>query len=60
MGDDCRRGQLGGENTGAGGRLPRRGQLGRVGVEAEADLTAALLDERRKSIGERGQGISRP
>jgi hypothetical protein len=37
-------------------RLPLPGQLGRVGVEAEADLTAALFDERRKSIGEAGQG----
>jgi hypothetical protein len=36
-------------------RLPLPGQLGRVGVEAETDLTAALFDERRESIGERGQ-----
>jgi hypothetical protein len=39
-------------------RLPLPGQLGRVGVEAETDLTAALLNERRKSIGETGQGAS--
>jgi hypothetical protein len=38
--------------------LPLPGQLGRVGVEAETDLTAALVDERRKSIGEAGQGAS--
>jgi hypothetical protein len=42
-------------------RRPRLGQLGRVGVEAEADLTAALLDERRESIGETSQDfLSRP
>jgi hypothetical protein len=28
-------------------RLPLPGQFGRVGVEAETDLTAALFDERR-------------
>jgi hypothetical protein len=39
-------------------RLPLAGQLGRVGVEAETDLTAALFDERRESIGEAGQGAS--
>jgi len=32
------------------GRRPDRGQLGRVGVEAEADLAAALFDERRQPI----------
>jgi hypothetical protein len=32
-------------------------QLRWIGVEAEADLTAALLDERRKSISEIGQGL---
>jgi hypothetical protein len=39
--------------------IDRRGnnarQLGRVGVEAETDLTAALLDERREPIREVGQ-----
>jgi hypothetical protein len=39
---------------------PRRDQLGRVGVEAEADLTAALFDERRKPIREGGQGLLSP
>ncbi len=34
---------------------PVPAQLGRVGVEAEADLTAALFDERRESIREIGQ-----
>jgi len=41
-------------------RLPLPGQLGRVGVEAETDLTAALLNERRQSIGKASQRISRP
>jgi hypothetical protein len=36
------------------------GQLGRVGVEAEADLAAALFDERRQPIGKASQRISRP
>jgi hypothetical protein len=40
--------------------LPRPGQLGGVGVEAETDLTAALIDERRQPIGELRQEISRP
>jgi hypothetical protein len=40
------------------GRRPLPGQLGRVGVEAEADLAAALLNERREPIGETGQGAS--
>jgi hypothetical protein len=39
-------------------RGDRAGQLGRIGVEAEADLTAALFDERRESIREIGQGPS--
>jgi hypothetical protein len=34
---------------------PVLAQLRRVGVEAEADLTAALFNERRKSIREIGQ-----
>jgi hypothetical protein len=41
-------------------RLPLPGQLGRVGVEAETDLTAALLNERRQPIGKASQRISRP
>jgi len=54
-------GELGGRRPGFARRRPRRDQFGRVGVEAETDLTAALLDERRKSIGETGQGLlSRP
>jgi hypothetical protein len=32
-----------------------RQQLRRVGVEPEANLTAALLDERRQPVGELGQ-----
>jgi len=50
--------QLSGGRLGIAWLRPRPGQLGRVGVEAETDLTAALLDERRKSIGETGQGAS--
>jgi hypothetical protein len=50
-------GQLGGWRPGFARRRPRRGQFGRVGVEAEADLTAALLDERREPIGEAGQSV---
>jgi hypothetical protein len=42
------------------GSRPLNGQLGRIGVEAEADLTAALIDERRQPIGEQLQEISRP
>jgi hypothetical protein len=54
-------GPLGGRRVVAGriGKgLPA--QLRRVGVEAEADLAAALLDKRRQPIGERRQIISRP
>jgi hypothetical protein len=51
-------GQLGGRGIDGGRPLP--GQSGRVGVEAEADLAAALIDERRQPIGEQRQGISRP
>jgi len=50
--------QLGGRSLGIALGRPLPGQLGRIGVEAEADLTAALLNERRKSIGEAGQGAS--
>lgn len=46
-------GQLGGRRVWIAGPVP--GQPGRVGVEAEADLTAALFDERRESIREIGQ-----
>jgi hypothetical protein len=53
--------QLCGRGAGIAWRLPLPGQLGRVGVEAEADLAAALFDERRQPIGERvTQWISRP
>jgi hypothetical protein len=45
--------QLCGRRFGVAGPVPA--QLGRVGVETEADLTAALFDERRKSIREIGQ-----
>jgi hypothetical protein len=48
---------------GAGGDFGRRaldgraeilsGELRRVGIEAEADLAAALLDERRQPVRER-------
>jgi hypothetical protein len=41
-------------------RRRRPNQFGRVGVEAEADLAAALFDERREPIGKASQRISRP
>jgi hypothetical protein len=44
--------------TRGGGPLP--GQLRRVGVEAEADLAAALFYERRQPIRKPTQEISRP
>jgi hypothetical protein len=50
-------GQLGGRRPGFARRRPHPGQFGRVGVEAEADLAAALLDERREPIGEAGQSV---
>jgi len=52
--------QLGRGRVGFGRGRPLPGQLGRVGVEAEADLAAALLDERRQPIGKASQRISRP
>jgi hypothetical protein len=39
--------QLSGRRLGIAGARPLPSQLGRVGVEAEADLAAALFDERR-------------
>jgi hypothetical protein len=53
-------GQLGGRAASLTRRRPLPGQLGRVGVEAEADLAAALLYQRRQPIGEGRQEISRP
>jgi hypothetical protein len=53
-------GQLGGQRAGTGGHRPLPGQLGRVRVETEADLTAALFYERRQPIREQRQEISRP
>jgi len=52
--------QLRRRRLGFGRRRPLPGQLGRVGVEAEADLAAALFDERREPIGKASQRISRP
>jgi hypothetical protein len=51
--------QLCRERSRTGGRRPLPGQFGRIGVEAEADLTATLVYERRKPIGKLRQGISR-
>jgi hypothetical protein len=51
--------QLGGVGTGTAGP-PLPGQLRRVGVETEADLAAALLDERRQPIRERSQELLSP
>jgi hypothetical protein len=45
--------QLGGDRLRVARPVPT--QLGRVGIEAEADLTAALFDERRESIRKLGQ-----
>jgi hypothetical protein len=57
---DRRGGQLCGRRAGIAGARPLPGELGRVGVEAEADLAAALFDERREPIGKASQRISRP
>jgi hypothetical protein len=57
---DCGGSQLGGRCLGVARARPAPGQLGRVGVEAETDLAAALLDERREPIGKASQRISRP
>jgi hypothetical protein len=59
LGDRDRR-QLGRRRLGIGRARPLPGQLRRVGVEAEADLAAALLYERREPIGKASQRISRP
>jgi hypothetical protein len=53
-------GELCGRRLGGPRLRPLPGQLGRIGVEAEADLAAALFDERRKPIGKASQRISRP
>lgn len=52
--------QLGGRPLGIAGALPLPGELRRIGVESEADLAAALFDERREPIGKASQRISRP
>jgi hypothetical protein len=49
--------RLGGRDLMVAGLTPDRGKLGRVGVETEADLTAALLYERRQPIRELGQVV---
>jgi hypothetical protein len=59
VGDDGRRGLLGRARKILPASLTG-GELGRVRVEAEADLAAALLDERRKPIRERDQGRFSP
>jgi len=59
VGDDSGGRLLGGGNV-RSDRQPRPGQMGGVGVEAEADLAAALFDERRQPIRKARQGISRP
>jgi hypothetical protein len=55
VGGDGGRGTFGRGASVPGDLRPVPGQLGRVGVEAEADLAAALIDERRQPIGELGQ-----
>jgi len=52
--------RLGGGCLGVARARPGPGQFRRVGVEAEADLAAALLYERREPIGKASQRISRP
>jgi hypothetical protein len=52
VGDDGAGGDLG-RCALDGGTQVLAGQLRRVGVEAEADLTAALFDERRQPVCER-------
>ncbi|HMI80646.1 MAG TPA: hypothetical protein VK480_02545, partial [Solirubrobacterales bacterium] len=54
--------QLSGRRLGVARLRPRPGEFRGVGVEAEADLTAALFDERREPIGEAGRqgALSRP
>jgi hypothetical protein len=59
LGDRDRR-QLSRRRLGFARARPLPGQLGRVRVEAKADLAATLLDERRKPIGKASQRISRP
>jgi hypothetical protein len=51
-------GELGGGLLSPARLRPGPGQFGRVGVEAETDLAAALSDERREPIGEAIQEIS--
>jgi hypothetical protein len=58
--DNGDRRQLSRRRLGIARPRPLPGQLGRIGVEAEADLAAALLDERREPIGKASQRISRP
>jgi hypothetical protein len=62
VGCDGGPGPFGGRGARIAGLRPVPGQLGRVGVETEADLAAALFDERRQPIGEllQGAGLSRP
>jgi hypothetical protein len=55
-----RGGSLGSRDATGVSRLPLPGQLGRVGVEAEADLAAALGYQRREPIGKGLQKVSRP
>jgi hypothetical protein len=56
---DCGGGPLGGAGV-RGARLgPRADELRRIGVEAEADLAATLVNERREPIRELLQRVSR-
>jgi hypothetical protein len=52
--------QLGGRRLGVARARPGPGKFRRVGVEAETDLAAALINERREPIGKASQRISRP
>lgn len=52
--------QLGGRRIGVARARPLPSQLGRVGVEAETDLTATLFNERREPIGKARQRVQPP
>jgi hypothetical protein len=50
--------RLGGRGATVGLDRDPREKLRGIGIEPEADLTAALFDERRQPVGEIGQRLS--
>jgi hypothetical protein len=59
----CQRGgrrRIGGIRRAFGGRLPDRPQRGRVGIEAEDELGAALSDLRGQPVAEQQRRLSAP